>query len=171
MKKELQLFNESWNEMKLAIKELCKTIKGWKSKKMSTLPFEDQEVQKLYDELITHRKHVDFVIDYIEDYIKNGGKCEGFDLRLMEGKTKIEDIKKTLAVCAQYGIDAKDVLLYTTIRITSFKPFFINHLVEKGYAKNATAAKELYEEVLPVVHFDERKSVLRLLTEKEEPKA
>lgn len=86
----------------------------------------------------------------------------------MDGKSKIEDIKKTLSVCQQYGIDAKDVLSYMSVKITTFKPFFIKHLIEKGFAKNKTEAKAIYESKLPIVKFDERKGILRLLTENKE---
>ena len=88
----------------------------------------------------------------------------------MAGKSKIEDIKKTLSICQQYGIEAKDVLLFMSVKMTTFKPFFINHLIEKGFAKDQNEAKMIYESKLPIVKFNERKTILRLLTEKKENK-
>lgn len=169
MKKQLEILNDSWNNVQNDIKKTCKDIKNWKtSNKLASLPWEDQDVQKLYDKLKEQKEYIEFILLYIEQYLKNGGKCTGFDIKMMDGKSKIEDIKKTLEVCSKYGLEAKDVLQYVTIKITKFRPFFIRYLLNKGYAKTKEEATEIYNTSFPIVRFDERKTVLRLLNENKE---
>lgn len=171
MKNVLELFNGSWHTTCQTIKNLCKTIKDWKrSNNLATLPWEDKDIQQLYDELKDHKEHIEYVLEYIEDYVKNGGKCDGFDLKITKGKSSIEDIKKTLMVCSEYGIDSKELFQFVHMKISTFRPFFVKHLVKNKYVKTIEEATEIYDAKMPVIRFDDRKQVRRLLNESKKSK-